>query len=272
MEATAGGTLVVDIGQSDAECRVELLGHLKGRGLASRLDSEREPRSRFQEWRLTDLGKQRLRSFLRLTSPAALVSPRPDQALSEKSIWEIVCSLHMSGWEHAVRSSRVRPDPYDLGLPKVWYTKPLASSIMKQYLLALASEKCPVPHFASAATYAALLAGEEGSARQRRQKGKVFQLVVAAEDDLDAGMVADIAKHPAKHKRRPREHGTSQDQVGWRKVLASSESESSESAPSSRAESPPPAVVEQDSLVVGSSPPTPQHRCRESSSDSSSST
>ena len=130
---------------------------------------------------------------------------------AELSSWELILALDRAGFEHCVKgkSSQDRDyDPADAST-KVWYSKPDANTLVRQYLLCLLKGDLRVPHWKPAALYTALLNGEEYQPKTKSLKMQHFH-----EDDMDAGSAVrpvKLARRGTASKKKPSQCGASPD-------------------------------------------------------------
>ena len=119
-----------------------------------------------------------------LTAPEPALELRTDCPPEELSTWELVVSLDRAGFGHVVKEKSSRDPDFDpeVSASKVWYTKPQAVQVCREYLLCLLRASFKVKHWQVAGFYAALLAGKEYV-----PKRKAIKLGEYDENDSDAG-------------------------------------------------------------------------------------
>ena len=189
--------------------RVQALETLEANGIA--LQSKRDA---WTDWQLTDMGKQRLQSSQVISEPKlALQRASADTKLEDRSTFQLLCNMHAGGWsvrlhESTGRRGRRPRKPTDdsvevempsvayvVGGPKIWWLRAQSSSIEPEYLRALLSAEShgrPVPHFAPAGQYSAIVAGEtlEICARKRTH-AQAFQFFDAGNEEARLSMLVD---------------------------------------------------------------------------------
>ena len=119
--------------------------------------------------RLTDVAVSRLQTGIILEQPQPVCEIRPDVALADRTVFELVCMLRNDGWKWQQLPTR-RSDrdalSYDVGGHRTWYSA--SNNPNKMYLLCLHSAQAlhdqgltPIPHFASnpAAVWGSMLRG-----------------------------------------------------------------------------------------------------------------
>ena len=187
--------------------RTQLLADLKGAHLATSSVNA----NGVECWQLTILGKQHMQVGVELADPRRVFQQR-DRPVLEMDVLDLMLTLKAAGWsmKAADLSKDVREvagSPYLAGKStRIWYVRPNQESVSKEYLMCLATaheHRKPVPHFASHATYCALL-GLTPRSRQRK-----FKVMHVDADDWGDSVVEPAepkrrraAREPAKPKRR----------------------------------------------------------------------
>ena len=158
-------------------------------------------------WSLTPAGRQRAVLGNILGDGTRVLAVR-DLPLQELSIYELVTKLTSEGWRCVIADKRMskvaRGDPYVHGRSaNTWFIRAGATDICKHYLIALMT--ChgdpPIPHLASAATYAGILGVET---RQRPRKRKCVPLQSLALEDQDLPDTPPPSPEHPRGDRRPR--------------------------------------------------------------------
>lgn len=108
---------------------------LEKHGLASRTAEG----SSASSWSMTASGESCAKVAWCSVDHSPACEPRDGVQHSAMSAWELAADLESKGWAHEVWPWKEAPTPADMakGPPKVWYTKPGATSISQSYLLVL---------------------------------------------------------------------------------------------------------------------------------------